>query len=300
MRARAVSLSLLIVAIGALGTWYFWNSEVCDAIVADDLDRAAELVQSGARVDAAGGCALKAAAQRGHLELVRLLLDHGADPNLGARGYNRLLLGGSTPLDLAVQSRDARVVRLLLERGADPRADYEAFTVAINFSDIAIAELLLQHGADPDMTEPPDDSVYAMVMSEGGGSLVSVPTRDVEPDRIEETARRFQCTLSGDNLLKWAVTRARGDGAEGEGAEMVGLLLKHGADPNAVDRNGRTALMLAASQHAHRVMTMLLDAGADVRVTDHCGRTAEDHADLHPPRGDADLVPRTKALLEVR
>ncbi|RUT95309.1 ankyrin repeat domain-containing protein [Mesorhizobium sp. USDA-HM6] len=47
------------------------------------------------------------------LEVVRLLLEHGADPNM--RGLNDW-----TPLHYAVSLRDAEAIRLLLASGADP------------------------------------------------------------------------------------------------------------------------------------------------------------------------------------
>jgi ankyrin repeat protein len=47
-------------------------------------------------------------------ELVRYLLDHGADVNAQRRG-------GSTALMIAVRNHSPRTVRLLLERGADVR-----------------------------------------------------------------------------------------------------------------------------------------------------------------------------------
>ncbi|KUM28444.1 hypothetical protein AU467_11490 [Mesorhizobium loti] len=47
------------------------------------------------------------------LEIVRILLEHGADPNM--RGVNDW-----TPLHYAVSQRDAEAIRLLLASGADP------------------------------------------------------------------------------------------------------------------------------------------------------------------------------------
>jgi hypothetical protein len=58
---------------------------------------------------------LHLAAWQGHVEVARLLLDRGADPN--ARGEF-----GSTPLHYAVKHRVDEVVALLLDRGANPDA----------------------------------------------------------------------------------------------------------------------------------------------------------------------------------
>jgi hypothetical protein len=60
--------------------------------------------------------ALSHAAQHGHAEIVRLLLDAGEDPSR----YNRDMHSHSTPLHQAVWNGHEAVARLLAERGARP------------------------------------------------------------------------------------------------------------------------------------------------------------------------------------
>lgn len=56
---------------------------------------------------------INSAAAGGHLEIVRRLLQHGADPNaFSAEGF--------TPLHAAAQNGQLEMIRLLLEHGADP------------------------------------------------------------------------------------------------------------------------------------------------------------------------------------
>lgn len=70
------------------------------------------LIARGADVNIDKGAPLAAAAALGKPDLVRFLLDKGADANLtGADGL--------TPLMTAVKSRSGEIVSLLLERGAD-------------------------------------------------------------------------------------------------------------------------------------------------------------------------------------
>jgi len=59
--------------------------------------------------------ALVAACLNGHVPVVRLLLAHGADPNLPAE------LGPMTPLQAARQGGHAAVETVLRQHGADPR-----------------------------------------------------------------------------------------------------------------------------------------------------------------------------------
>lgn len=80
---------------------------------------AKELIQAGADVDLLAGfggyrqTALQAAAVRGNLELVQLLLDRGANVNAPATGE-----GGKTALQAAVESGFLKISIVLLEAGA--------------------------------------------------------------------------------------------------------------------------------------------------------------------------------------
>ena len=267
---------------------------LCKAIVAGDYARAEQLARKGADVNAGHGCALSGAANRGLLDLTTLLLDRGANPNRRVTGNATVIMGGSTPLAAAVQSRDPRMVELLLRRGADAAQDFEAFSIVLNFGDVATAELLLAHGADPNMSTPDDEVAYSYV----GERQVVVTRAELAPQRLDETARRYDCNISGpESLLHYALS----PGAPGPAAprqQIATLLLARGADPTASTRVGATPLMYAASWHQHAAMQMLLDAGADASTVDRCGRSARDYADLYPRRPERDLAPQTKALLD--
>ena len=53
------------------------------------------------------------AAGRGHLELARILLEHGADVNAAAKSSN----GPLTPLAIALRQKQASMAEFLKERG---------------------------------------------------------------------------------------------------------------------------------------------------------------------------------------
>jgi ankyrin repeat protein len=292
-----MALSLPGGASGQTSGGEFRLSPLCEAIVSEDMGRAKRLIEQGADVNASYGCALFGTASRGHLNMVELLLDRGANPNRIVSGDLILFMGGSTPLVAAVQSRDVLVVRLLLKRGANPRNDFEAFNMVLNFSNVEMAELLLRHGANANMTYPAGGNVYAF----RGEQMVQVPPRDLEPDRVDKALKRLECRISvpseGTSLLHMAALGRTTPGPDNHD-RIAKLLIDRGADPNARTLAGSTPLMLAASKHNHPVMMMLMKAGTDVKARDRCGRTAEGYADLYPQRLSAYLAPQTKALLQ--
>ena len=56
--------------------------------------------------------------------------------------------------------------------------------------------------------------------------------------------------------------------------DTVKSLLDGGADIEAIDEDGRSALMLAAYHGNYEIMELLLDRGADVNAKDHFGWSA--------------------------
>ncbi|MGH7134604.1 MAG: ankyrin repeat domain-containing protein, partial [Pirellulales bacterium] len=109
----------------------------------DDLEKTRLLLQRGADVNARsddGRTALAIAASRfGSLEVVRMLLDSGADPSVKSPSYK----GPLTALREAAEVGDQAVVRLLIERGADvKRAGPFPLIAALYANDAPCVELL--------------------------------------------------------------------------------------------------------------------------------------------------------------
>jgi ankyrin repeat protein len=186
-----------------------------------------ELVKHGAEVNAVskpGNDALKAAAGAGDVDGVRILLDHGADPN--SRATLQSSSGGITPLMSAAIFGHLDVVRLLLARGADMNLE-TANGNAVNFATFTqrqdVVRLLLDHRAKVNVS---------------GKRVLSA-----RPD-------------TGLTPLMFAAYSERND------PTIVQWLLERGADVNARASSGETALSIARQRGRTKIVSALEAAGA--------------------------------------
>ena len=113
---------------------------VCRSRLADDAARAArDLLARGADPNGTaeeGWTCLSIACARGDADLVRVLLEAGAEPNDNDSLYH------------SVEPADPACTRLLLEHGAGPKGT-NALAHALDYDRVERVRLLLDHGADP-------------------------------------------------------------------------------------------------------------------------------------------------------
>ncbi|RZC59869.1 hypothetical protein C5167_007171 [Papaver somniferum] len=107
----------------------------------------ASLLSKGIQLDVANrvGTALEMAARLGHQNAVKMLLDHGANPNVASPELFR-------PLILAIYAKSWESVELLLQAGADPNAVSCGSTpliAAARAGRTDVVKRLLEAGADP-------------------------------------------------------------------------------------------------------------------------------------------------------
>jgi ankyrin repeat protein len=199
------------------------------------------------------------AAERGHLKILTLLLAAGADVELangrdetplhaaafsGHKSCASVLIAGGAMPDLHVSAAlgDAARVRALLTTpealtDAGYRRRFSPLHWAARAGAPAVMKLLLAAGAAP------------------MGRAV-----DRQPPLLQLGGRGFD--RSGDTPLHQATTAA-----------AVATLIAHGADVNARDAAGASALHQAVRHRRQPVVTALLDAGANVDACDDAGRT---------------------------
>jgi ankyrin repeat protein len=116
---------------------------------------------------------LTRAAELGHLEAVRLLLDAGADPAAGRADSD-----GATPLMLAAGDGQLEVLRLLLARGAAvdaaPTGDgFTAFHIACANNHSECAEALARAGCDVGLKDKYGDTGREGAEGKGHNAVVA-------------------------------------------------------------------------------------------------------------------------------
>jgi len=217
-----------------------------------------------------GTSPLLMAVENGHFELAIALVDAGADPNDRRSGFTPLHAvtwvrrpdasdAGDPPPIGSGRLTSLQFVRALVERGANvntrlekgaPKAPYAAtllktegatpFLMAADRADVPLMRELLTLGADPFL--PNADNSTPLMAAAGLGTA----------NPLEEA------------------------GTEAEALEAVQLLLERGADINAVDGNGDTAMHGAAYGNFPAVVKLLAERGADINIwkrQDAAGRT---------------------------
>jgi len=168
--------------------------------------------------DARGFTALMWASRSGAVDAMTVLLDAGADPNLGRDGW--------TPLVPAIHKQHPDAVRLLLERGADPNVRTDDFTPLMKAAaeiDPSYVQMLLDHGADPRARG--EGGATALSQAVSGGALTDID-RPLLGGCRTETVRALKAhdpTLDiPDSIAAWrSLWIARFHGCE-EVLNMVG------------------------------------------------------------------------------
>ena len=141
------------------------NSELLGAIRNGDLEMVKRLLEQGADINkatnSAGDTPLYVASEMGHVDVVTILLERGADINKATNS------AGYTPLYVASEAGYEEVVKILLEKGADiNKADIDGQTplmIAVSYGDLEVVEVLLEYGANLNVRTDEGYTVFDML-----------------------------------------------------------------------------------------------------------------------------------------
>jgi hypothetical protein len=112
----------------------------------------------------AGETLLHSAALNGKGELVKLLIEAGAD-------VDALAEGGITPLmNAAVEGHDAIVAALLAAGAEVNRQSEEKVTALMETTNVRVAQQLLDAGADPDLSNHRGDTIFDIAIAQAAES----------------------------------------------------------------------------------------------------------------------------------
>ena len=257
-----------------------------------DVASARLLLAAGANVnDTApdGRSALLVAAHSGHRPLVEILLDEGANPNAAAAGY--------TALHAAVLQGDLRMVQTLLAAGARPNAQVtQATRVTRNGQVLMIGDHLI--GATPFALAAKfaEGEVMRALSAAGADGLLPLRNGWTPLMLAAGASWRYAVWDRRDRALH------RDFAFQAEHADEPGTLdavlaaLEAGADVNAVDETGNTALHHVVDKGFDRVVELLVEHGARLDATNDRGMTPLALV-TRRRRGNLEAAPATEALL---
>jgi ankyrin repeat protein len=246
------------------------NYTISVAAAVGDQERVEQLLRKdvglASRLDSARVSPLSHAARAGHLHVVRLLVEHGANPN--------------TPEDLGPHGRalfeaccanHLEVAEFLLEHGANPNAGLDSSGCCLTIGEVyhgerakPLQQLLRRHGA-----YTPPYAMSALQMKQAIRDDHEVVRHEEFLDnviRLHDAALLDLC-LDSDPMVLDRLD-CRGVITYPRSAALVRKLLARGLDPNRPDWLGKTFLHVCAEIGDRSTAAVLLDAGADINARD--------------------------------
>ena len=207
---------------------------------------------------------LFSAIQDGNLEMVRKLLEKGADPNL------QDISDGSTLLHYSVAAAKADIVQELITKGALVNAEDNC-----KESPLHVATAIL-HEVDDEKEVADLELIVKYLLKAGANPNVKSFYRTLYEPLIGNTplhsAANYNNTSMVRELIKYGAMINETTNEQNTplhvaamfgGVDAAKVLLQNGANPKLMNTNGETPLHLAAFRGFVRLTKLLLKYGAD-------------------------------------
>jgi len=213
----------------------------------------------------------------GDAAAVRRLLAGGAD----ARAANRY---GVTPLSLAAQTGDTGIIDALLAAGADASGSLSSgqtmLMIAARTGNPAAVRTLLAHGAQVNAKEAVlGESALIWAAADDHAAAIAVLAAEGADVNARSNVLTFPRRDYGDGKSGRFTVLPRGGwtplmyAARQDARDALTALAAAGADLDATDPDGTTALTLAVINAHYDAAALLLEKGADPNVADARGMT---------------------------
>ena len=257
------------------------EAEIIYAVLTNDIAKVKSLLEKGVDVNTVAPTLFYWALKNKHIEIIKLLLKYGADPDTNIYDWGRTtpileLLGN---IYVSADPEDIEIIKLLLEHGADPNAGNEhgetpiIKAARINNGSEGIIKLLLEYGADPNSVDHDKTSALHIAIFHDLEVVKLLLEHGADPNaQIQENRHELIWNTKGATPLHYAASSSR------DGLRKVKLLLEHGADPNIIDYYGQPPLYSAVKNNNIEIAKLLVEYGAAPNMTDYKGKTPLDIA----------------------
>ncbi|XP_021964204.1 E3 ubiquitin-protein ligase mib1 isoform X3 [Folsomia candida] len=270
------------------------TEEFVKASANGDFQKCEELLKRGdceVNCTFSGHTAMQAASQNGHLDVIRILLNHGADPEVEDKDGDRAVhhaAFGDEPL----------VIEMMAQSGADLNARNKrrqtALHIGVNKGHLGVVRTLLRLGCHPSLQDLEGDSPIHDSVSKKRDDMLSLLldhnadvtlTNNNGFNGLHHAALRGNPSAMRILLTKlpraWIVDEKKDDGytalhlaSLNNHFQVAELLVREGrANLDIQNVNAQTALHLAVERQHSQIVRLLVSAGANLNLADKDGDT---------------------------
>jgi len=183
------------------------------------------------------------------IEMVELLIEHGADVNQVEQSFQY------TPLHYAAELNLPEIIKILLDNGSDPTQTQRQYsetplhTAVIGYTEagsVKAIQALLDGGVDVDIRAASMMTPIMYMLFNGNPSQMT----EIVTMLLDGGADLTSQDVNGDTALHYAARQGR--------SEVIPLLIEHGAVLDMENDNGETALDIAVND---QIAAILREAG---------------------------------------